>query len=141
MKFGLVIARNETLIESLRQDMDKFLPRLLYLEDNTNATVLNRLRDYYHLSESKGETLEDFKNYTSMFTDRFWLVDLHKAVTYHTNLAPVYLYFYTYQTEFSLTDFVLAMKGKHHPLLEILGMTIKNLVKKYILWEGPTNIG
>lgn len=136
-----VIARNETLIESLRQDMNKFLPRLLYLEDNTNVSVISRLRDYYFLSTSKAESLSDFKNYTSMFTDRFWLMDLHKAVTYQTKLAPVYLYYYTYQTEFTLTDIVLAMKGELHPLLELIGLTLKNMVRKYIFWENLPNFG
>lgn len=76
-----------------------------------------------------------------MFTDRFWLTDLEPAVTYQSKLAPVYLYYYTYPTEFTLTNFVLALKGEHHVLVEIMGMALKHLVKKYLFWENVPNFG
>ncbi|CAL8090404.1 unnamed protein product [Orchesella dallaii] len=136
-----LIARNESLRQNLRQRMETFLPRLLYLEDNTNTTVLSQLREYYYLEEPNADSLDELRNFTNMFTDRFWLTDLHRAVKYQSKLAPVYLYYYTYSGEFTLTDFVLALKGEHHPLVEILAMTLKNLVKKYLFWETLPNFG
>lgn len=136
-----VIARNESLIQYLREDMAKFLPRLLYFEDDTNRTVLNQLREYYDLPDPKIESLDDFKNWTSLFTDRFWLTDIHRTLTLQAKLSPIFVYYFTYPTQFTFTEIVMALKGEYHPLVEIMGMTVKNLVRKYILGETLPSFG
>lgn len=142
-----VIYRNETLTNLLRSEFHKWIPRLLYLPDSTSHEVLQKLKDFYIEDGLSFEltSFHEFENITNMFSDRFWNVDFHNGINsllkHSTPISPLYLYYYTYNSEFSLTDIVLALKGDFHPVAEVLGSKIRTWFSTTFLGEEVPRFG
>lgn len=132
-----MIVRNETLSNLIEEKWEKFIPRLLYLQDDVEPKLLQNLRDYYFNGNMDLSSHANWRILANMFSDRFWNVGFHNAVKTHIqhSTEPTYLYYYTYRSKFTLTDMVVALKGEYHPILEILRMKISNWFKESILGQ------
>jgi hypothetical protein len=86
--------------------------------------------------------LGDIANMTKMFTDRFWNMGFHNGVKAQLNHSShLYLYYYSYQGEFTLTDFLVALKGESHPIVEVVVHLLTNWFKKVFYNEELPKFG
>jgi len=139
-----VIFRNESMFEFVRANWKTTIPRLLYLQDSVDPEILQKINDFYFggTINPRPEFIGDLRNMTNMFTDRFWNMGFHNGVRaqlHHSN--QLYLYYYTYAGEFTLTDVLVALKGESHPLIEIFGHLLSSWVQRVLFQEELPRFG
>lgn len=76
----------------------EWAPRFLnYDPDNTD--VSERIRQYYFGDGRTPNPGDDLESFTQMISDGMYYHPLKYAAVRHSKLAPVYLYFYTYESK------------------------------------------
>ena len=124
-------------LDSLERDTVNAFPAIFYLPSSTSAAVIYKIRTHYFGEGVAINTRDVFDNYTTLASDRHFYVSLEDTVRLQAAAptdasAPVYVYYYTYASEFSLANILLAITHRFPPLLELLAHVGSSWVKKTI---------
>ena len=122
-------------------NVKKYLPRTIYLPDDVDSSILQKIQDFYSLDGKPfivSDNFSDFENLTNLFSDRLFKVEVQNIaemmVARSTQSSPVFLYYFTYESEITVIDFVKGIKGNYDPRFEVA----YSLFKK---WFGETFLG
>ena len=130
-----MIVRNESLVHLAEDHWDSIAPNFLYYEPN--AETSQRIRDFYFGKDH----MDKFANHTALQGDRHFYVGVAKAIELHTKEAPAYIYYYTYPGEFTLSNILLAIRGKYPVMMELIGHFLSTWVKKTLFGINPPRYG
>ncbi len=93
---------------------------MMWYDGEPRQEAMDQITKFYIDSTENIGNMEKFENLTDLFTDRIFIHGTHEAVKVQVQHSPVYLYYYTYKGTFSLTNLMLAIKGKLSPTIEFL---------------------
>lgn len=118
------------------------------MPETTPDEVTHKMKKHY-LGENKDVDLEHPEKQVQAFTDVasefVWFLAFDEAINLHrkhvTEESVIYLYYYNYEGEFSLDALLLAIKGKFHPLIEILWDKLYHYVAKTVLGIERRRLG
>ena len=127
------LERNETALRLANKYWVELAPLLLYYENKPEKEISERIRNFYFDPNSSSNTLGEFNNYTKLFSDRAFFHSVHHAAKYHSPAAPTYLYFYTYNQEFDLGGYLLAIRGRLPFVMEVFMSGVRTFWRKYVL--------
>jgi len=130
---------NRTLRNLLKTDWVKNLGAMLFFPEGGVSKVQGQeiMKHYLPGGEvSLDDPLSQLPAFTHLISDWVWNLGFHKTIHAHAKDPqgpPMFIYYYTYEGEFSLDAMLMSVKGDYHPILEILWMKLDTWIKKDIL--------
>lgn len=140
--FIKVLVRNETLRQTLKEDWITNMPYFLHMNPKYNIPI-EKIKEFYFKEKSQLNFEVASENYTSLLSDRFFLYGFHQAVILHVqkSLSPTYTYYFQHEGDFSLYTFLTALKGKYHPMIEVILHLAKSWVNRIFYGIQPPKKG
>ncbi|CAL8090401.1 unnamed protein product [Orchesella dallaii] len=136
-----IITANKTKLKQANDEWNFFAAKILgYDLDKTD--ISDKIRHYYFGDVEDIGTIDLIANYTNLFSDRQFFVPVHKFVKYYTKQAPVRMYLYSYQAEFSLADMLAATQNERLPaIVSVILELLKRWVYKTVFRHELPHLG
>jgi len=127
LNLGRIISDSD-LASRIGRDWNKIAPTLLSY-DMKNQEASEEIRAYY-FGNTVQNPLSSMENFTQLLSDRNFFQGTHKASIFHSKVAPVYLYYFTYPGDVSL--FKLFKWISPHVFLPVELQVVIELVKEFV---------
>jgi hypothetical protein len=134
-----VIVQNDTILQALDKNWNDVAPKFFFYERNDTMSKLVR-KKYFGKSKKIGKP-ENLNKFTIMLSDRSFFWPTSEAAKLQSKVSPVYLYFYSHTTDFSLAHFVTLFRRRFHYIVEILLDLASAWVDKHIFGRRHHNYG
>jgi len=129
------------VIDKLDTDWENTAPVLLaYSEDPRKHEINNAVRKFYLGNDPVLSFLWNFQNFTDMLSDRLYFGATKEAALLHSKTSKVYMYYFTYPTEFSFSS-ILSFSGKLPPILEMMFSFATSWVQHKVFGRNSTKLG
>jgi len=116
-----VIVRSEEMLTRFDTKFNEVMPNFIFYstEGRQIDSDMSKIREFYFGKGERIDTAAKMENYTNLMTDWVWGVGLEDAIKLQSEFSPVYAYYYTYNGQFTLSNIILALKGKYPAIVEL----------------------
>jgi len=91
-------------------------------------SVLSTATPGYQAQERSINFEEQFKGFTDLFTDRFYAFPWYESIRFQSKLSPVYVYYNSYEGQFSLLDVYTGKTKEPAPALKKVSSWFKKKI-------------
>ncbi len=110
--------------------------------DAANREASEKIRQYYFPDVKDIASKDYISAYTNLFSDRQFFVPVHHFVQQFMKQAPVRMYLYSYQAEFSLGDILAATQNERLPVVvSVFWDVVKRWISRTVLRHEIPHLG
>lgn len=138
-------------LEAINMDVEKIdkewydLAPMVLLYDSKRRDISERIRTKYFSDKPFTADRDSFlKNFTLMMSDGWFFHSLHKTASHHSQISPVYLYFYDYESSLpGMYSILKAVNSGDWLFAKIkIGLSILSDFSKWMFgYHGPHEYG
>ena len=131
----------QSLFQKVHNEWNTLLPDMMMYTGESDAALIDKITKFYIDSPDNIGNMDKFVNLTNLFSDRIFLHGTHEAVNIQAKYSPVYLYYFSYEGSFSLTNLLLALKGKFPSKIELMYFFGSRWIERNIFGREPHHYG
>ena len=137
------MAKNETAVTLLDEDLRKQLPLIMFYDHGDDAhrnELVDGIRQFY-FGKVKPAGFKTIDIYSKVFTDGIFAIGISESLKLHSEFQPVYPYYYNYEGQFSIGHIMLSMTGKYPVVVEALLYFAEQWINANIPGREPVKKG
>jgi juvenile-hormone esterase len=133
--------KNEKFLEEYEEKFESQIFQTFGIPPpNSSKDIAKKIRDYYFPKEIQS-TQERIHQFTKLFSDANFNLQMSRTALLQRNFSPVYLYYYSKTGGPSLAPFLAGIKGNYPLILELIMTFVKNYLNEVLFGAYPKDYG
>ncbi|KAG4074888.1 hypothetical protein HA402_009313 [Bradysia odoriphaga] len=134
-----VITANQTKMDQANEKWTWWLSKILNIPEDEQKAKL--IRKFYFGNNKNIASKAFLSNYTNLFSDRFFMVANHQHAKLYSSHAPIRLYYYTHQGDFSLGRIMASSQGRFPLIVNVVIDMFSRWFQRTVMNENVPHMG